>query len=257
MSARPLVLFALAHLLVMGGSACSKSSPAPADASSHEHEHGHRETTEHTEADADSHEHGHDEHAEETSASARFEAGEGLWLAEGTAYALGVQFVQLEKRTVAPSFQVIARVFEAGPPARASARVPAALASRLERSTPRDARLDAVRRELVSPLNEAEAIFELEGTPPIGSALTLTLTEPARESLVLPRSALLRTATGTFVYVARDGRFVRVPVVVDDGDGEDVVVAEGLRGDETVARSAVEQLWLTELRLTKGGGHSH
>ena len=68
---------------------------------------------------------------------------------------------------------------------------------------------------------------------------------------------ILRTATGSFAYVARDGFFSRTPVKTGARDGEWVEIVEGLETGEAVASAAVEQLWLTELRLTKGGGHGH
>jgi hypothetical protein len=68
---------------------------------------------------------------------------------------------------------------------------------------------------------------------------------------------VLRTATGTFVYV-RTGEFWRRTTVEPGADdGNFVAIANGLAAGDVVATTAVEHLWLTELRLTKGGGHSH
>ena len=36
-----------------------------------------------------------------------------------------------------------------------------------------------------------------------------------------------------------------------------IEITDGLYAGDVVATGGVEQLWLTELRLTKGGGHSH
>ena len=70
-------------------------------------------------------------------------------------------------------------------------------------------------------------------------------------------STLLRTATGTFVYVVNGASLLRTPVKPGASDTTHVEILDGLYAGDLVATAGVEQLWLTELRLTKGGGHSH
>jgi RND family efflux transporter MFP subunit len=58
---------------------------------------------------------------------------------------------------------------------------------------------------------------------------------PAGAGPVLaPRSAVRSDESGTFVWVVRDGRVRRVPISVGRDFGEQVHVASGLAGDETV-----------------------
>ncbi|MBK9991892.1 MAG: hypothetical protein IPP19_14495 [Verrucomicrobia bacterium] len=50
---------------------------------------------------------------------------------------------------------------------------------------------------------------------------------------------------------------LRTAVKPGANDGEYIEILDGLYAGDVIATAAVEQLWLTELRLTKGGGHSH
>ena len=67
----------------------------------------------------------------------------------------------------------------------------------------------------------------------------------------------LRFATGTFVYVLNGEYYLRTAVKTGVRSGEFIEISDGLYPGDVVVATAVEQLWLTELRVTKGGGHSH
>jgi len=122
---------------------------------------------------------------------------------------------------------------------------------------PAEARILAIQRELSSAVTQVEIVFAVAGKPPVGSTISLTLRGPATTGTAVPRSALLRTATGTFVYVVNGANLLRTPVKSGANDGEYIEILDGLYAGDVVATAGVEQLWLTELRLTKGGGHSH
>ena len=206
---------------------------------------------------------GHDDHdesahaQEEGDAPARFKEGQGLQLATETSSALGLKTAEIEERSVKQTYDLTMSVFDAGPPARASSLVPLEIADALAQHPPSEARLLAVRRELSAALTQVEIVFALPGTPEVGSTVSLTLRGPARHGAAVPKTALLQTATGTFVYVVNGVHLLRTPVKTGANDGEYIEVLDGLYSGDVIAITAVEQLWLTELRLTKGGGHSH
>jgi hypothetical protein len=50
---------------------------------------------------------------------------------------------------------------------------------------------------------------------------------------------------------------LRTPVKVGARSAGFSEIADGLYAGDIVVVSSVDQLWLAELRLTKGGGHSH
>lgn len=51
--------------------------------------------------------------------------------------------------------------------------------------------------------------------------------------------------------------FLRTPNKAGANSGDLVEVLDGLLTGDVVVSKGAEQLWLIELRFTKGGGHSH
>ncbi len=207
-------------------------------------------------SDHEGHDHSAHSHAEDEG-PVKFKAGSGLLLSAETSAALGLKTGDVEERAVRHTYELTASVFDAGPPARASSLVPGEIADDLEKHAPTEARILAIHRELSSAVTQVEIIFAVEGNPPVGSTISLTLHGPSSTGTAVPRSALLRTATGTFVYVVNGASLLRIPVKPGATDGEYIEILDGLYAGDVVATAGVEQLWLTELRLTKGGGHSH
>jgi hypothetical protein len=74
---------------------------------------------------------------------------------------------------------------------------------------------------------------------------------------VIPRSALLRTSEGTFVYAVNGDAFLRTAVKVGSEADNLLEITDGLLAGDAVVTKPVETLYLIELRATKGGGHSH
>lgn len=202
------------------------------------------------------HDHSAHSHAKDES-PVKFKEGSGLQLSAETSAALGLKTGEVEERAVRHTYELTASVFDAGPPARASSLVPGEIADDLEKHPPAEAKILAIHRELSAAVTQVEIIFAVEGKPAVGSTISLTLRGPATTGTSVPRSALLRTATGTFVYVVNGANLLRTPVKPGASDGEYIEILDGLYAGDVIATAGVEQLWLTELRLTKGGGHSH
>ncbi|MBI5424062.1 MAG: hypothetical protein HZA32_08230 [Opitutae bacterium] len=231
---RLLPLLALAGVLTLSG--CGKK------------DHGATETAESGHA----HDHDHD-HEHDDDAAARFEEGHGLTLASETVAAIGLTTTPVERRALSATTNVTATVFEAGSDAKASTLVPVAVADAFAS----DPRVLAIRRDTLNALGQVELIVSVPGHAVAGATLELTLRAPPRDTLCVPSGAVLRTATGVFVYVQRGEHWSRTAVTTGaNADGFTAITA-GLSAGDTIATSAVEHLWLTELRLTKGGGHSH
>lgn len=108
----------------------------------------------------------------------------------------------------------------------------------------------------------AEVLVEIpdaDGRFPIGTFLTGEANLKAEDlgAARIPRSAVLDTAAGTFAYV-KDGDFLkRTPISIGASNDKFVEVTEGLYEGDEIAVTAVQALYITELRATKGGGHSH
>lgn len=91
-----------------------------------------------------------------------------------------------------------------------------------------------------------------------GEFVTATLTLARSEAvIVIPRSALLRTSGGTFVYAVNGGAYYRTAVTVGSQADDKIEIIDGLFAGDQVVTTPVETLWIIELRATKGGGHSH
>lgn len=200
-------------------------------------------------------ENGHAHEAETSSAS--FDADAGLRLSEETREAMGVETAIAGVRKLGRALRVTVTVFDPGPPARALALVPAALAHELEQLEPDEVKVLSVGRETAAALTQVEVVLSLPGSFPAGTTREVTLHGAERRVVSVPRAAVLRTATGAFVYRVNEAYFQRTPVTTGTDGGAFIEISEGLSVGDVVAAAAVEPLWLTELRLTKGGGHSH
>ena len=91
-----------------------------------------------------------------------------------------------------------------------------------------------------------------------GEFLKGTISLPRDEVVpVIPRSALLTTVEGTFVYTVNGNAYFRAEVKVGSKTDDKIEILDGLYLGDAVVTKSVEALWLIELRATKGGGHSH
>jgi multidrug efflux pump subunit AcrA (membrane-fusion protein) len=201
---------------------------------------------------------GHEDHEEAEMVAASYVAGCGLRLAPETVQALGVVTARVEATTLTPVDRLTAQIFHAGPPALAIVLVPSADADRLAGGAIEGARRRRIDRGAEATTHRVEWIVELPGDGrKVGDFVELTLTAPPLTTLAVPRSALIEGAEGVFVYVAGGNGFRLTPVETGPADGNRVSITAGLEAGDRVVTNAVETLFLTELRLTKGGGHSH
>jgi multidrug efflux pump subunit AcrA (membrane-fusion protein) len=69
----------------------------------------------------------------------------------------------------------------------------------------------------------------------------------------IPKSALLTTAEGTFVYAENDEYFLRTPVQVGAVNENHVEIIDGLYTGDVVVTTPVMSLWLAELQILRGG----
>jgi hypothetical protein len=188
-----------------------------------------------------------------------FKEGRGLSLNPEVIKALGLRTAEAEERLLADNIRLIAQVFEASPRVLASATVPAAEAAHYEQHPFQSAKLVRIDRSTESATRLVDLIVALDrtDTPAIGDFVEVVFAAEPTAVLAVPGSALLDGATGTFVYVVNGEHYLRTPVKTGARTEDFVEITDGLYAGDVVVTSPVEQLWLTELRLTKGGGHSH
>lgn len=199
------------------------------------------------------------EHGEGGAEGVAFKEGRGLKFTPEIVKALELKASEAEERPIAGELRLMAQVFKTAPDVLASASLIPAEAALLQAQTFSGARLVRVDRGGESANGRVDAVFSLDRTPPrvVGDFVSLVLAPAPRAALTVPRSALLDSAAGLFVYVVNGDSYLRTPVKVGARSADFIEITDGLYAGDSVVATPVEQLWLAELRLTKGGGHSH
>lgn len=205
--------------------------------------------------------HNHSEHEESEGGGAgvSFKEGRGLAFKPEVLKALGAKTSEAEERPLADNIRLITQVFETSPQILASATVPAADAEHFEKHPFKGAKLIRIDRSTASATRLVDLVIALERTPPpaVGEFVEVVFAAEPTNVLTVPISALLDSATGTFVYVVNGTNYLRTAVKTGARSADFVEITDGLYAGDVVVTTPVEQLWLSELRLTKGGGHSH
>jgi hypothetical protein len=244
----------------------------------HKHEegdgHNHGKETAHGTTD----DHGHEA---ESPSGASFKAGKGVMLTEETRQILGVEVVEVAAQKLPTQIRFNVQVFgekhhhaiqaddHTGCDVHGSGFLPPDKAAvlRAGQSVQVQTGDSNVLSGVVLAIEPALALSETEvivgltnATDKIkpGEFLSAIITLP-RDNVVtvIPRSALLRTAEGTFVYAVNGDAFFRTAVKAGSASGDLLEITDGLFAGDAVVTKPVETLYLIELRATKGGGHSH
>lgn len=226
----------------------AEAEPSNADAhqphaASHEHaERGeHREHGEHAE---------HDEHGDHSVA-----------ITLEMAKALQVETALVEVRSLNAETRILAQVFTTKPQVLATASATAEAADALEKAELTNAEILRIDRAAAAATGRVEFLLALKAEDSVsrksGDFVELVAVSAKDAACVVPSTAVLDAAEGTFVYRVSAEQYLRTPVNLGVRSGELVEVVDGLRAGDVVVIRGVEQLWLTELRLTKGGGHAH
>lgn len=236
MKNRPwLIVGVLGSVLFLTG--CGKKAPDSAS----------RETSEHAEGE------------EGGESGVTYKEGLGLQLVPEVIKALGVRTVEAEDRVLTAELQFTAQVFATKPEVLASASMPAEQAESLRDASFDGAALVRIDTTTTTATRLADAVFALESASgrQVGDFVAISLKGKPASALTVPRSAILDAAAGTFVYVVNGKAYLRTPVKVGARSGDLVEVTDGIYAGDVVVATPVDQLWLAELRLTKGGGHAH
>lgn len=261
-----IIVLGLAGLAVTG---CGKK---------HEESDGHDHGAEKAEGKGD--DHGHEE---EAPSGASFKPGKGVILTDETRQSLGVETVEVTERKLPLELRFTTQVFgedhkpaageaeHAECTARASGLMAQDKAAQLRVGAP--AQLATKSGEslggIVLSVNPAKALALGDAEVVVGVTnagaklkpgefLSTTIAIPRDKSVtVVPKSAVLRSAEGSFVYTLNGDAFFRTSVKTGAEVEGFVEIIDGLLSGDVVVTKPVEKLWLIELRATKGGGHSH
>ena len=210
---------------------------------------------------------------QKTPVGVTFKPGKGLRVPTDTAQFIGLQIVEVVERNVPSTFHFTAQVYGAGftdgtnATALASAFVSKADAERLRsgQSVAIEAgdgqamtgRLAGLDRKLEKANGLVEALVEIADTSRrlgAGVYVNVDVSVGNGKSVVcVPRTALLQTSEGSFVYTVSGERFVRAAVKVGAANDEFAEITDGLYAGDQVAAKPVMTLWLAELQVVRGG----
>jgi len=195
---------------------------------------------------------------------AQFKDGEGLLLTEQMSKAIGLQVAEVSEAKVGAVVTLSLQTTQDGNELggwltkdKAAGIQPGMEVELRPTDATGTALKGRVEKVVGSPfpaLGDFELTVSSEKPLKAGTSSTATLRFPAGEAVTaVPRSALLTTAEGHFIY-ARNGRFfVRTPVKVGAVSDDHVEIAEGLYTGDEIVTAPVMSLWLAELQVLRGG----
>jgi hypothetical protein len=220
---------------------------------------------------------GHAEHVENTS-GVTFNAKHGLMVPPATAKFIGLEVADVEERKIATTLRFSAQVYRAAKEAQfVSLETKATVALASGALSSQDASMLHENQALTVTIDETalrghvihlnHALQQASGSVEVlvaiadphdrlanGSQVAAAVPLGGEKSVLnLPRSALLRTAEGDFVYTVSGDYFVRAPIKVGTLNSEFIEVLDGLYAGDRVVVKPVMSLWMAELQSIRGG----
>ena len=195
-----------------------------------------------------------------------FNAKFGLAVPKKTADFIGLQIVEVEDRLVPSTNQFSAQIYArrngvafatASIDKKSLESVRAEIA--LTATTREGQSFKAVVRKVTSLAanGNSEVLMEIEDSSTalkVSDYLTVGIANGTEQEVVsVPRSALLKTIEGHFVYTASGERLVRTAVKIGTVNQSFVEITDGLYSGDQVAVQPVMTLWLAELQSLRGG----
>ena len=111
-----------------------------------------------------------------------------------------------------------------------------------------------IGKHALSALVDFEIVVATEAALADGKEIEAAVVLPEAEAAAsIPRSALLSTAEGYFVYAKNGKFFVRTPVKAGVMNDDHVEITEGLYAGDEVVTTPVMSLWMAELQVLRGG----
>lgn len=193
---------------------------------------------------------------------AQFKKGEGLSLTDEMKKAIALQIADVGEEKVASSITVNLSAMKANeasgwlaPQQAAQVKPGAEVELQPEgKGTPVKGTVQRVEQMPFGTLGDYEVTITAAQPLNIGTRLKATLHAPAGEAVAaIPRSALLKTAEGTFVYAVNGAFYVRTPVKTGAMNEALVEITDGLYSGDQIVTTPVMSLWMAELQVLRGG----
>ena len=191
---------------------------------------------------------------------ATFKTGVGVSLTDTMKKAIALKVAEVGEAKVAPSFTVTlspsANELSGWLTAEQAALVKPGMKIELRAEGAPQTRGTVKRIEKAPYATLGDFEIAVETAEPFETGVRVQATfraTPGEAVTAVPRSALLKTAEGHFVYAVNGEYFVRTPVKVGAMSEEHAEIADGLYAGDQIVVSPVMSLWLAELQVLRGG----
>jgi len=215
-----------------------------------------------------------EKHSEENSSvegAPTYKEGKGISLSKISKTSIGLNTVAVSEKQIVPQFTTEVQVYQKGnettdalaagyitPEYAAKLKISQAVKLKSEKGGQeligKLSRLDAQAKNSTGQIEAIVSISDAAGKLSNGDSLQATFsTGEKRTAIVVPRSALLQSTEGDFVYVENGEHFMRSAVKVGEAFDDSLEILDGLYEGDVVVVSGLQPLWLAELRFVKGG----
>lgn len=207
-----------------------------------------------------------EDHEEGPENGAQFKNGEGLSLTDEMKQAIGLKLVEVSEQKVAPVFSVPLHVMGGAttgteatgwlsPEQAKFIKAGADIELHATEGGPAtQGKIKSVEKMPYASLGDSEMTVELPKPLPTGTRVLGNVRVPAGGPVTsIPRSALLKTAEGTFAYTVNGKFYMRTPIKVGAMNEEFIEVTDGLYSGDQIVTTPVMSLWMAELQVLRGG----
>lgn len=195
---------------------------------------------------------------------AQFKEGKGLALTEIMAESIGLQTSEVTEENMTPVIVFELQTTQKGNEATgwltseqaASIRPGMTVEMRTAGPTPTSLKGKVGRLEKASFIASGDFEIAVQTETPVEAATPINATillEAAEGRTAIPKSALLTTAEGSFVYARNADFYVRTPIKTGAVSDAHIEVLDGLYTGDEIVSSPVMSLWLAELQILRGG----
>jgi hypothetical protein len=232
--------------------------------------HKHEEGDGHDHGKDDGHSHGDDA---ESFSGATHKEGTGITLLDETRILLDIQTVEVQEQTLPRKLGFTARVFNTGEAGGNSPMVDQQALGTISTNeivllrpglpaqlqTASGVTVTGVIQQVSQPVANAEAEVIAAFPSAItklrqGDFVEVSVSVPDERSvIVVPREAVIKSATGNLVYAVNGDAYILTWVELGAEANGLVEVSDGLLPGDSVVTHGAMDLWLVELRAVKGG----
>lgn len=191
---------------------------------------------------------------------AQFKKGEGLSLTDEMAKSIGLQTADVEEQKIASRVK-----FSLQPHSGTNEATGWLTSNYAEKLQPggiveisgnpgTKGKVSNIAKPALSGLVDFEITVTTDSVIETAGEVEASVELPDTEAAAsIPRSALLSTAEGHFVYATNGKFYVRTQIQIGAMNDDHVEVIEGLYAGDTVVTAGVNALWMAELQVLRGG----